>query len=256
MNLMQPISEQDRRDPDPQRAAPRHSLSAGVADALAEQIRQGALAPGDRLPTEKQLTEIYSVSRAVVREALARLKSEGLITSQQGSGVFVDPNFQRNAFRIAAPSPGDSQDLEHILELMLSIEVTAARYAAQRRTDADLKKMRQALVGMEYALINDKLGDEEDYQFHQSIVQATHNPHLVALNDYLEANVRRVIRSARNNTARRYAERMAAVQSEHQAIFAAIENGDPDAAGRAAEQHLRNAADRLRLFQAERPAPV
>ncbi|WP_205409854.1 FadR/GntR family transcriptional regulator, partial [Escherichia coli] len=120
--------------------------------ALAEQIRQGTLAPGDRLPTEKQLTEIYSVSRAVVREALARLKSEGLITSQQGSGVFVDPNFQRNAFRIAAPSPGDSQDLEHILELMLSIEVTAARYAAQRRTDPDLKKMRQALVGMEYAL--------------------------------------------------------------------------------------------------------
>ena len=64
------------------------------------------------------------------------------------------------------------------------------------------------------------------------------------------------IRSARHNTARMYAERMAAVQSEHQAIFAAIDGGDPDAAGRAAEQHLRNAADRLRLFQAERPAPV
>ncbi|MCH3695012.1 winged helix-turn-helix domain-containing protein, partial [Campylobacter lari] len=81
---MQPNQAQDRRDSDPQRAAPKHSLSAGVADALAEQIRQGTLAPGDRLPTEKQLTEIYSVSRAVVREALARLKSEGLITSQQG----------------------------------------------------------------------------------------------------------------------------------------------------------------------------
>ena len=85
--------------------------------------------------------------------------------------------------------------------------------------------MKQALVGMEYALVNDKLGDEEDYQFHLAIVQATHNPHLVALNDYLEANVRRVIRSARNNTARMYTERMAAVQSEHQAIFAAIEAG-------------------------------
>ena len=127
---MQPTQEQD-----PPRAAPKSSLSAALGDALAEQIRQGVLAPGDRLPTEKQLTETYSVSRAVVREALARLKSEGLITSQQGSGVFVDPNFQRNAFRIAAPTPGDSQDLEHILELMLSIEVTAARYAAQRRTE-------------------------------------------------------------------------------------------------------------------------
>lgn len=203
------------------------------------------------MPTEKQLTEIYSVSRAVVREALARLKSEGLITSQQGSGVFVDPNLHKNAFRIAAPAPGDTQELEHILELMLSIEVTAARYAAQRRTPADLKKMRQALVGMEYALVNDKLGDEEDYAFHLAIVQATHNPHLVNLNDYLEANVRHLIRSARNNTALRYAERMVAVQSEHQAIFQAIEDGNPDAAGLAAEQHLRKAADRLRLFQAE-----
>ena len=74
-----------------------------MADALAEQIRQGALAPGDRLPTEKQLTEIYAVSRAVVREALARLKSEGLVTSQQGSGVFVDPNFRRTPS--ASPRP-------------------------------------------------------------------------------------------------------------------------------------------------------
>ncbi len=230
------------------------SLSSGVADALAEQIRQGTLAPSARLPTEKQLTEIYAVSRAVVREALARLKSEGLITSQQGSGVFVDPNPHKNAFRIPAPAQGDTQELEHILELMLSIEVTAARYAAQRRTPADLKKMRQALVGMEYALINDKLGDDEDYAFHLAIVQATHNPHLVSLNDYLEANVRHLIRSARNNTARRYAERMAAVQIEHQAIFQAIDDANPDAAGLAAEQHLRQAAERLRLFEAE-PAP-
>ncbi|KOF54407.1 MULTISPECIES: FadR/GntR family transcriptional regulator [unclassified Achromobacter] len=247
---------QPSQDQEPTRPAPRSSLSAGLAETLADQIRQGVLAPGDRLPTEKQLTEAHNVSRAVVREALARLKSEGLVTSQQGSGVFVDPNFQKNAFRIAAPAPGDTQELEHILELMLSIEVTAARYAAQRRTEADLKKIRQALVGMEYALLHDRLGDEEDYQFHQAIVQATHNPHLVALNDYLEANVRRVIRSARHNTARMFAERMAAVQNEHQAIFSAIESGDPDAAGRAAETHLRNAADRLRLFQAERPPPV
>ena len=137
---------------------------------------------------------------------------------------------------------------------MLSIEVTAARYAAQRG-DQDLKKMKQALVGMEYALVNDKLGDEEDYQFHLAIVQATHNPHLVALNDYLEANVRRVIRSAQQHRAHVHrahgggAERASGDLRGHR-------GGDPDAAGRAAEQHLRNAADRLRLFQAERPAPV
>ncbi|SAH94453.1 GntR family transcriptional regulator [Bordetella ansorpii] len=229
----------------------RPSLPADLAALLATQIHQGVLAPGDRLPTERELVEAHGVSRAVVREAIARLKSEGLVTSQQGKGVFVDPGARKNAFRIAAISPTDNQELEHILELMLAIESTAARYAAQRRTPDDLKRIRQGLVGMEYAVLNDRLGDDEDYAFHQAIVQATHNPHLVALNEYLESSVRHVIRSARRNTARMYAQRMADVQTEHQAIFQAISDGDAQAAGDAAERHLRNAAQRLRLYNAD-----
>ncbi|MDQ8035602.1 FadR/GntR family transcriptional regulator [Bordetella genomosp. 1] len=232
---------------DPTSARP--SLPADLAALLADQIHQGVLAPGDRLPTERELVETHGVSRAVVREAIARLKSEGLVTSQQGRGVFVDAAARKNAFRIAAVSPSDSQELEHILELMLAIETTAARYAAQRRSDDDLKRIRQGLVGMEYAVLNDKLGDDEDYAFHQAIVQATHNPHLVALNEYLEGSVRHVIRSARRNTAHMYAQRMADVQREHQAIYSAIADADPQAAGAAAERHLRNAAERLRLYR-------
>lgn len=226
----------------------RPSLSADLAAQIAEQIQQGILAPGDRLPTEKVLVETHGVSRAVVREAIARLKSEGLVTSQQGSGAFVNANVRRNAFRIGAITAQDSQELEHILELMLSIEGTAARLAATRRTSDDLKRIRQRLVGMEYAIVNDQLGDEEDYAFHHAIVQATHNPHLIALNEYLETSVRHVIRSARRNTAQLYAQRMTAVQTEHQLIFQAIEAGDATAAGAAAEAHLRNAAQRLRLY--------
>ena len=237
----------------PAAGATRPSLPADLAALLAEQIHQGVLAPGARLPTEKVLVETHGVSRAVVREAIARLKSDGLVTSQQGSGAFVDPNARKNAFRIGAITAQDSQDLEHILELMLSIEGTAARLAAARRTPEDLKRIRQGLVGMEYAILNDQLGDEEDYAFHLAIVQATHNPHLIALSEYLEANVRHVIRSARRNTARLYAQRMVAVQAEHQAIFQAIEAGNPDAAGAAAERHLRQAAERLRLYAADAP---
>jgi GntR family transcriptional repressor for pyruvate dehydrogenase complex len=232
------------------------SLPADLARQLAEQIHGGALATGARLPTEKVLAETHGVSRAVVREAIARLKSDGLVISQQGRGVFVDAGQHRNAFRVGAPAAGNKRDLEHILELMLSIEVTAARAAAARRTPDDLKRIRQALVGMEFALVNDKLGDEEDYAFHLAIVQATHNPYLVALTEHLEANVRHLIRSARRNTARRYAQRMAAVQEEHQHIFQAIEEADAQAAGEAAERHLRNAAQRLKRYPAEKPEPA
>ena len=110
-----------------------------------------------------------------------------------------------------------------------------------RHTPEDLKKIRQALVGMEYAMVNDQLGDEEDYAFHQAIVAATHNPHFKSLNEYLDHSVRRLIREARSNTAAIYNELIQAVQDEHQAIFQAIQARDPVRAGEAAER--QQAAD-------------
>ena len=64
-------------------------LSDQVAEQLTAEIKQGRLAPGDKLPTEARLVEQFQVSRTVVREAVSRLKSLGLVDSRQGSGVFV-----------------------------------------------------------------------------------------------------------------------------------------------------------------------
>jgi GntR family transcriptional repressor for pyruvate dehydrogenase complex len=64
-------------------------LSDQVAEQLSAEITQGRLAPGDKLPTEARLVEQFAVSRTVVREAVSRLKSLGLVDSRQGSGVFV-----------------------------------------------------------------------------------------------------------------------------------------------------------------------
>jgi len=101
---------------------------------------------------------------------------------------------------------------------------------------------------MEYAIVNDRLGDEEDYSFHQAIVDSTKNPHFRMLNEYLERHVRRLIRQARTNTAANYQNLVQAVQDEHKAIVKAIEDRDPAAAALAAETHLRNAAKRLNKY--------
>ena len=69
--------------------APSARLSERVADALTAEIRSGRLRPGDKLPTEPELAEQFSVSRTVVREAVSRMKSVGLVDSRQGSGVYV-----------------------------------------------------------------------------------------------------------------------------------------------------------------------
>lgn len=224
-------------------------LPSEIASWLLQQIQAGNLAPGDQLPSERQLCEQFSVSRPVVREALSRLKSEGLIVTQQGRGAFVAEKVERQSFRLQDVALSEKAAQAHILELLATIEVAATRLAAQRRTEADLKKIRRGLIGLQYAILNDQLGDEEDYAFHHAIVDATQNPHFIALSEYLEHSVRRLIRQARSNTAARYAHLIQDVQNEHQAIFNAIAAGDPDAAATAAETHLRNVGKRLKIYR-------
>jgi GntR family transcriptional repressor for pyruvate dehydrogenase complex len=227
---------------------PTPSLTGDIVEWLNQEIRLGNLKPGDKLPSEKQLGLQFSVSRSVVREAVSHLKSEGTVAAQQGRGVFVNERGSRQAFRLDATSLDDAAGLEHVLELLVALEAAAARYAAVRHTPEDLKRIKQALVGMEYAIISDKLGDDEDFAFHQAIVDATKNPHFGMLNEYLEQHVRRLIRKARNNTATNYNNLIEAVQQEHKEIVSAIEARDPAAAALAAETHLRNAAQRLNMY--------
>lgn len=226
----------------------QHLLPDEIVARLLERIASGALKPGDQLPSERQLVEEYSVSRAVVREALSQLRSEGLIVVQQGRGAFVAERGHRQSFKIQDFSLRSKVAQGHVFELLMAIEVAATRLAAARRTPDELKAIRRHLIGMEYAIAKDELGDQEDFAFHHSIITATHNPHFLTLNEYLEHSVRRLIRQARRNTAARYAEHVQDVQDEHKAIFEAIAAGDPHAAATAAETHLRNAAKRLDAY--------
>ncbi|NLY26227.1 MAG: FadR family transcriptional regulator [Alcaligenaceae bacterium] len=230
-------------------SVPNTSLATPIIDWLKNEIDQGHLEPGAKLLSEKQLCERFGVSRSVVREALSQLKSEGLVNAYQGRGVFVAERGSRQSFRLKATSLRDTEAIAHIIELMSALETAAARYAALRHSAGDLKRIRQALVGMDYAIVHDQPGDEEDYAFHQAIVDATHNPQFVALNEYLEQHARRLIRQARNNTATYHQDLIADVQKEHLDIFQAIERRDPLAAAQAAETHLNNAARRLNIYQ-------
>lgn len=224
------------------------SLTTEIVEWLNSEIESGNLVSGQKLPSEKQLGEQFSVSRSVVREAVAQLKSEGIVNSQQGRGVFVNERGSRQSFRLNMADLDDTAGITQIIELLATLEAGAARYAAMRRTPADLKKIKQALIGMEYAILSDRLGDQEDYAFHKAIVDATKNPHFEMLNDYLEQHVRRLIRRARSNTVNSFTNLVQAVQAEHMAIYDAIEAKDADRAALAAENHLRNAAKRLSTY--------
>lgn len=225
------------------------SLADTLAIRLREEIASGRLQPGERLPTAHQMSEFYGVSRPIVREAVGRLKHDGLILTRQGSGAFVAEPGSVSSFRIDIADFTDKKEMRNVVELLMAVEAAATALAAQRRTDADLARIKAQLEAMQKAIDRDDPGVDEDVAFHRAIVQATGNPFFRDLSAFLDRRVRNFIRKARSNTARLRGLSQV-VQKEHEAIFDAIVKGNANAARAAAEAHLRNAAARLAVYLA------
>jgi len=220
-----------------------------VASKLAEFIRSGTFELGARLPSEHAIAEQFGVSRTVVREAVARLKSEGLVTTRQGDGAFVG-DWRSGSLQL---DPGISQDLESVLmidELRKGLEAEAAAFAAVRRSDAEMKKIETARARV--AKITEKRGGSvmADVAFHRAIAEATHNPYYVAVLDYLTQFVVPAVRASRGHAALRE-DFAREVEAEHHEITNAIRRRDSDAARAAAQNHLDQALARIQRAEKE-----
>lgn len=219
-------------------------LSDQLAAALADRVARGELAPGQRLPTEQQLADAHGVSRTVVREAVHQLKSQGLLRSRQGSGVFVTDGATLRPLSFD-PTVLDSVDaVVQVVEVRRALEGEIAALAAERAAPRDLAMLRQALKAIDAAAAAGGDGVAEDLAFHQAVARATGNPQFQRLLGFLEQYLREAMRVTRGNEARRrdFAE---SVRTEHLALVNAIAAGDAAAARRAAVRHMQRAADRL-----------
>ncbi|AZO16899.1 FadR family transcriptional regulator [Mesorhizobium sp. M2A.F.Ca.ET.043.05.1.1] len=221
------------------------SLVEVVAGRIREDITSGIYAIGDKLPTERDLSEKYGVSRPIVREAIGTLKRDGLVATRQGLGAFVIET-KEIAFRLAGIDLTDALDIRNVIELLMAVESAATALAAERRSAEQLAAIERQLHSIQKAFDDGKAGVEEDLAFHREIVDASGNPHFREMSDFLESHVRNFIRKARASSLRNAL--LADVQREHVAIFNAIADGNPQEARRAAEEHLRGAANRLALL--------
>ena len=219
-------------------------LSDRLAVRLAEQIESGALAPGDRLPTEQQLALAHGVSRTVVREAVHQLKSRNLLLSRQGSGVFVVPAPLHQPLAFDPKVLESVKSLVHVVEVRRVLEGEIAALAAQRATRTQVASLRRVLKAIDLAVAAGRDGVDEDLAFHRAIGECTGNPQFSLLLGFLEQYLREGIRITRANEARRQPF-MEEVRQEHRAIFDAIAAGDPSAARTHAIHHLSRGAQRL-----------
>ncbi|MEX8494242.1 FadR/GntR family transcriptional regulator [Sphaerotilus sp.] len=233
--------------PDAFRAMPPLKLGARLSEQLAEAlmagIRSGQFVPGQRLPTEGALVARFGVSRTVVREALSRLKTLGLVESRQGSGAFVQ---QMPALDPLVLAPDGSIDaVVQMIEVRRALESEAAALAAARRTPEALQQIRRAVQVLDDAVAAGGDGVAEDVALHTAIAQAAGNPFLLSTLAYLHGFLLDATRVTRAHEAR-HADLAQQVRDEHAAIVAAIEAADVDAARTAGAQHMRHAARRIR----------
>jgi len=157
-----------------------------IYEEVIEQVKQlivdGKLQPGDKLLSERELSERLSVSRASIREAFSALEIMGIITIRPGEGSFVrQVSFEGMLEPLSFLLHVDIDDVMKLLEVRKILEVEIAALAAERATEEDIEDIRQALNRMVEEVNAGEIGDSADAEFHFAILKAAHNPILIKL---------------------------------------------------------------------------
>jgi GntR family transcriptional regulator, transcriptional repressor for pyruvate dehydrogenase complex len=230
----------------------RNTLATIVYKGLLKDIADGIFLPDQRLPGENTMAQHFGVSRPVVREALGRLREEGIVYSRRGAGSFVK-NLPPGT---ASPPPGAQTclpnypaiqtiaDIQRSYEFRLAIEPECAYYAARRRDEDTLLGLKGELGLMHEAMRANKPCDEADFAFHSWIAEASNNHYfevsIAALKDHINAGMN--LTPCGGPPSPLILER---AFDEHRRLFEAIRDRDGERARAEMRQHVQSAFERV-----------
>jgi GntR family transcriptional repressor for pyruvate dehydrogenase complex len=230
----------------------REPLAAEVARRLVDYLLSGGVAPGARIPSERQLAEAFGVGRSAVREAIAALTLIGLIEVRHGDGTYLKrPDSPLLPQVVEWGLLLGEQRTADLVEARQMIEIDIVGLAAARRTEAHLAELGRALGRMEWEARDG--GDpaafvEADVEFHLRLAEAAGNSALrdvlTSIQALLRAWIGRVIAEGHRDVS----------YAEHVPIFVAVRECDAPAAERAMDVHMHSAAHRLQAALARASA--
>ncbi|WP_412776492.1 FadR/GntR family transcriptional regulator [Thalassospira lucentensis] len=217
-------------------------LYRSVADAIEVEIHAGTYPPGSKLPTERDLSAKIGVSRTTVREALIALEIAGLIRIRMGAGVFVN--------KLETPQVRHGNDTETdaeqegagpfaLIDARLMIEPEIAANAAQRRTDADLVALQEAIDRMVAEYRNNADHESGDRDFHLAMAKASGNMFLSGVVSDLFHQTELTLWSIFQNWIRQPHHRLKWIE-DHKEVLAAVKAQDRRKARAAMRRHLQN----------------
>ncbi len=215
-------------------------LSEEVVNRVKQMIMSQTYRPGDKLPSEKELSEMFGVSRMSIREALAILSSAKIIDIRHGEGSFVQAI---NVFHYIPPVAISMiefpEALLQLLEVRIILEASAAELAAERADTTALKDMEIALQGYLDEVSTKRSGDQYDLRLHKAIAQATGNYVLIEfmnrISDMIFEGMQYTLNQNIGNERK-----VREVYDEHARIVQAIQSRNPSQARLAMTSHLNN----------------
>lgn len=214
----------------------RQLLGDQLYGQILDQIVSGRLMEGDRLPPEKEICAMFGVSRPVVRDALSRLRADGLLQARQGSGTYV---LRRPADRLS--NFADSAELAvflRCLEVRVPLEATAARLAAERRTGSQMAHIEKAHEALRKDVETGHITMANDIAFHASIAAATGNEFFTDVLRHIHDAITGFMNVSLNLTRTGSRERIQQVLNEHTVILEAIHSQEGEAAEVAMRFHI------------------
>lgn len=223
-----------------------------------EQILEGRLTVGDRLPAERELAASLDVSRAAVREAVRTLQAQGVVRSSVGAGA------AGGTVITSVPSRALSRllrlhvalatlPLPDVIEVRVTLERLSVRLASSHATEEDLADLRRLLEEMDDPEIDRVDFNECDTAFHVALATAAGNRLATDLTAAIRESMRLPILDRFRELAS-WDEVVPRLRRDHEAIYAAVARGDAEEAARLTEAHIRSAWQAIAPAD-EAPAP-
>ena len=209
-------------------------------------ISHGKLRPGDQLPSERELSETFRVSRTSVREAIRALESLGFIETKQGEGTYITSSVETLLATLPSTLFQRRDFLLQVFEARKILEPAIAALAAERATAEEVAQLETILKEQARQITEGETGVEADTRFHSAFAEASKNGVLLKLNDAIVDSLRETRErslQARGRPARSLA--------GHREILQAIQTGNPTRAKEAMHNHLEAIEHNVLRLQAE-----
>jgi GntR family transcriptional regulator, transcriptional repressor for pyruvate dehydrogenase complex len=212
-------------------------VSASVEEQLEKMIHSGMVKAGEKLPSVRELCELFGVGRSAVRDAITTLSGKGSVYVKRGEGTFVSEFDSSKLFnqQVLLSSPRDISELFQVRKLL---ETGMAELAAVNRTKEDLHNLKAALS-------NESTNPwDSDYQLHLTIAKATGNEILVGLIQFISTTMKKVMMDF-HHYIQQDEKKVNLISRQHQQIIESIEKGDPKSANQCMSNHLNTVEELL-----------